>query len=199
VSTGPQPSDAELVGRAKGGDRAAFGQLAERYYRMVSVLAFQKVRNRADAEDAVQESFVRAYRALESLREAEKFGGWLCQIALKICLDHGRKKGRHEAPVPLDEKNQADPAAREAPALAAMEAEEEQNKVARAIASLPDKYRIVVTLRYVEKKSYKEIAALLGEPDGTVANRIHRAVKMLQGVVEGVPSDMGAVGEEAEA
>ena len=191
----PGPSDKELVALSQKGDRASFGVLCERYYGMVSILAYQKIRNRTDAEDLVQESFVRAYRAIESLREGEKFPGWLYRITLKICLDHLRKVNRRDATVPLDED------AHGAPALDAggadLEAREEHSKVARAIAKLPDKYRLVITLRFIDKKSYREIAQQLGEPDGTIANRIHRAVKMLQNALDGAPSDVTL--EEAES
>jgi RNA polymerase sigma-70 factor (ECF subfamily) len=193
-----------LVARAKSGDRAAFGVLVEHYYRMVSILAYQKVKNRADAEDLVQESFVRAYRAIESLREPEKFGGWLYHIAVKICLDHLRKRDRHDPPLRLDDVGAPSDGAA-SPALASLEQREEESKVAGAISSLPEKYRTVVTLRFVEKRSYREIAELLGEPDGTIANRIHRAVKLLQGTIRGVPGELeesspaGVAEDEAEA
>jgi RNA polymerase sigma-70 factor (ECF subfamily) len=189
------------VTRAQGGDGKAFGELAERYYRMVSILAVQKLRNRADAEDVVQESFVRAYRAIDSLREAEKFPGWLYRITLKICFDHMRKRDRHDSPLRLEEVADAGRAPEAAP-LAGLEAREEQAKIKDAIASLPDKYRLVVTLRFIDKRSYKEIAEQLGEPDGTVANRIHRAVKMLQGALDGTlgpDSKASELLEEAES
>lgn len=192
----PGPLDKDLVALSQKGDREAFGHLCERYYSMVSILAYQKIRNRTDAEDIVQESFVRAYRAIESLREGEKFPGWLYRITLKICLDHLRKVNRRDNMVPLDEDAHGAPAAEAGePDL---EAREEHSKVAGAIAKLPDKYRLVITLRFIDKKSYREIADQLGEPDGTIANRIHRAVKMLQNALDGAPSDAAAL-EEAES
>src|SRR5271170_1675684 len=124
---------------------------------MVSVLAYQKIRNRADAEDLAQESFVRAYRAIESLREGEKFPGWIYRITLKICLDHLRKRDRRDPVVPLDEDLHGG-SATEPPALVELEAREERAKVTQAIGRLPDKYRLVITLRFLDKKSYKEIA-----------------------------------------
>jgi RNA polymerase sigma-70 factor (ECF subfamily) len=182
------PPDKELVLLSQRGDRDAFGVLCERYYNMVSILAYQKIRNRADAEDLVQESFVRAYRAIESLREGEKFPGWLYRITLKICLDHIRKRDRRDPSVPLDEEVHGGPAGEPA-ALVELETREENAKVSRAIERLPDKYRLVVTLRFLDKKSYREIADQLGEPDGTIANRIHRAVKMLQAALDGAPTE----------
>src|SRR5271155_5598196 len=119
---------------------------------MVSILAYQKIRNRTDAEDLVQESFVRAYRAIESLREGDKFPGWLYRITLKICLDHMRKTNRRDPTVPLDEETHAG-AAPDSPAVSELEAREERSKVAQAISRLPDKYRLVVMLRFIDKKS----------------------------------------------
>src|SRR5438067_1879658 len=102
---------------------------------MLSILAWQKVKNRADAEDVVKESFVRAYKSIDQLREAEKFGGWLYHIALKICLDHLRKRDRHETPVRLDDLPHAGVAAEES-APSALEAREEHVKISDAIAAL---------------------------------------------------------------
>ena len=81
------PPDQALVELALGGDAEAFGALAERYYRMISVLALQKTGHRADAEDIVQETFVRAFRALASLRDGAKFASWIYNIAfVVICV-----------------------------------------------------------------------------------------------------------------
>ncbi|MEZ0229846.1 MAG: RNA polymerase sigma factor [Planctomycetota bacterium] len=198
-ASAPGPPDKELVALSQKGDRAAFGVLCERYYSMVSILAYQKIRNRTDAEDLVQESFVRAYRAIESLREGEKFPGWLYRITLKICLDHLRKVNRRDSMVSLDEDTHGS-AAPEVPA-SELEAREEHSKVSAAIGKLPDKYRLVITLRFIDKKSYREIADQLGEPDGTIANRIHRAVKMLQAALDGTTAEASASDvalEEAE-
>ncbi|MBX3469989.1 MAG: sigma-70 family RNA polymerase sigma factor [Planctomycetes bacterium] len=181
---GGAASDHDLVERALQGDREAFGQLAERYYRMVSVLAIQKTGHRADAEDIVQEAYVRAYRALGSLREGSKFAAWIYNITLKLCIDWLRRRERRDGTVPFDDDTPAHSASgRLARPLAvgdALEASDEQASILRAMGALPDRYRLVITLRYVRKMSYKEIAEHLGEPAGTVANRLHRATRMLQ-------------------
>src|SRR5262245_1126922 len=112
---------------------------------MVSVLAYQKIRNRTDAEDIVQESFVRAYRAIDSLGEAAKFPGWVYSITLKSCLDPLRKTSRREPAVSLDEEAHANPS--DEGATTELEAREEQSRIRKAIDRLPDKYRLVITLR----------------------------------------------------
>jgi RNA polymerase sigma-70 factor (ECF subfamily) len=177
-------SDHDLVERALRGDREAFGALAERYYRMLSVLALQKTGNRADAEDIVQETLVKAFRALGSLREGGKFSAWVYNITLKLCIDWLRRRERRDSgTVPFDDDAPTHASGRHARPLGAdeqVESAEEQGRIVTAIGLLPDKYRLVVTLRYVRKMSYKDMAEHLGEPSGTVANRLHRATKMLQ-------------------
>lgn len=174
-----------LVERALAGDKEAFGVLAQRYYRMISVLAYQKTGHRSDAEDIVQEALVRAYRALPSLREGGKFAAWIYNITLKLCIDWGRRRDRRDGAVLLDEEALSSGSSGRLvrppdPVGAQLEAAEEHDRVLDTMAQLPDKYRIVMTLRYVEKLSYKEIADHLGEPPGTIANRLHRAMKMIQ-------------------
>ncbi|RMG15037.1 MAG: sigma-70 family RNA polymerase sigma factor [Planctomycetota bacterium] len=184
-SVDARPSDGELVERTLAGDDEAFGVLAERYFRMISVLAYQKTGHRTDAEDLVQEALVRAFRALPSLRAPDRFGAWLYHITLKLCIDWSRRKERRKGVVTLDEQGliRAESARlrrAEAGVGSELEAAEEHRRVLEAVGRLPEKYALVVTLRYVEKMSYKQIAEHLGEPPGTIANRLHRATKMLQ-------------------
>ena len=189
----PEPTDEALVERTIAGDKDAFGALAERYYRMVSVLAFQKTRQRADAEDIVQEAFVRAFRALPSLREGAKFPAWLYNITLKLCIDWSRRRDRRDGALRLDDEalTRAESGrfyANERPIGAHLEHADEHARVLAEIGQLPDKYRLIMTLRYVNKLSYRDIAQHLDEPPGTIANRLHRAMRMVQerlGLVEG--------------
>lgn len=179
------PPDRELVQRALDGDKDAFGQLAERYFRMISVLAYQKTGHRADAEDIVQEAFVRAFKALDSLRDGKRFPAWLYHITLKLCIDWSRKRERRTHTINLDGEALARAESgryhREDVTVGTrLEQAEEHQKILEAVGMLPDKYGLVVTLRYAKKMSYREIAEHLGEPAGTVANRLHRATKMLQ-------------------
>jgi RNA polymerase sigma-70 factor, ECF subfamily len=179
------PPDEALVERAVSGDKDAFGLLAERYFRMISVLAYQKTGHRADAEDIVQEALVRAFRALPDLRDPRKFASWLYNITLKLCIDWSRRRERRGSPMSLEEETLSHkesgrfPRAHQ-PVGQSLENAEEHGRVITAVTGLPDKYRIVMTLRYVEKMSYKQISEHLGEPTGTIANRLHRAMKMVQ-------------------
>ena len=178
-----RPSDGELVTRTLAGDREAFGDLCDRYGRIVGALAFQKVGNAPDADDVVQEAFLKAYAALGELEDRERFGSWLYGIALRAAIDHHRRRGRRPgAAVSLDalRDRRVDVASGAEPASDGLERRENAEKVLEALGELPDKYRLVLTLRYQKFMSYKDISEHLGEPSGTVANRIHRAAAMLR-------------------
>jgi RNA polymerase sigma-70 factor, ECF subfamily len=174
-------SDEELVFKARGGDTDAFGRLMERYISTISILAYQKTNDRNEAEDIAQEAFVRAYRALDKLNDPAKFGGWLYNIAFRLCLDYLRKKSSRRPAVSFDELDakglapyQPDPAEQE------RQNEDRAESLKEALDKLPDQYRLVVNLRYMNKMSYKEIADHLKEPEGTIANRLHRATSLLK-------------------
>jgi RNA polymerase sigma-70 factor (ECF subfamily) len=171
--------DATLVKKALQGNREAFGILVDRYWRIISVLAFQKIGNAEDAEDIVQEAFYRAYTALDSLREPGKFASWLYNIAFRLCIDQLRKKGRRRR-TSLDtllDRNLQFPMEKEkAPTYAA----ETLERVLETIGTLPRRYGLVLTLRYLKGMSYREIADHLGEPPGTISNRLFRAHEKLR-------------------
>lgn len=181
----PGVTDGELVRRALAGDRGAFGELVGRYERIVGVLAFQKVGNHADAEDVAQEAFLKAYAALAELEDRERFGSWLYGIAVHASIDHLRRRARRGPAVPIDAG-----VAEAIPARPDAEADpgtrDEAARVVEAVGELPDKYRIVLTLRYQKLMSYQEIAEHLGEPPGTISNRIHRAAGMLRERLKGI-------------
>lgn len=178
-----RPSDGDLVRRTLEGDRDAFGALCDRYAKLLGVLAFQKVGNVPDAEDIVQEALLKAYAALDELEDPERFGSWIYGIAFRAAVDHHRRRGRRAgAPVSLEalREKSDDPAAAGESAVEGLERRESAARVLEALGELPDKYRLVLTLRYHEMLSYREIAEHLHEPPGTISNRIHRAAAMLR-------------------
>ena len=178
-----EKDDGALVRGSLQGEEEAFGQLIDRYWQVISALAHQKVPNVQDAEDIVQETFYKAYRSLASLRDRNKFGSWLYNIAFKLCIDRHRERQRKWA-LSLDrltEGNYQIPANGNEPG----HDEEVRDTLREAMRSLPDKYRLVITLRYLKSMSYKEIADHLGEPQGTISNRLFRASEMLRGILKG--------------
>ncbi len=158
------------------GDQPAFAQLVCRYQRQVYNLAYRLLGNAEDAEDAAQESFLRAYAALPSFQLGRKFSSWLLAIASNLCVDILRR--RRYAWMSLEDVSFRLAADVEEPSSGVLRAEESA-QLQRLLQRLPDKYRVVVVLRYWYDLSYEEIAAAAGLSLNTVKTRLHRARNML--------------------
>jgi len=167
-------SDAELVSRTLSGDREAFGKLVDRHRRTVFALALQRGFQPAEADDLTQEVFVKAYKSLGGLQDHAAFARWMYGIAGHVLADGARSQKRHRNEVALES----------APEIAAESQTQGPGRdtadVLRALAELPEEQRVVLTLRYLEGLSPKEIAERLGEPRGTVRSRLHHALQYLQ-------------------
>jgi RNA polymerase sigma-70 factor (ECF subfamily) len=175
-------TDAELVRETLDGDRDAFGKLVDRHRRTVFALCLQRGFQPAEAEDVTQEVFIKAYKSLPSLQTSDQFGRWIYGITSHVAADAARARRRYSANVPLDA----------APELAVPDSRyghlaggaggdgQDRADVMRALSELPEEQRIVLTLRYLEGLSPKEIAERLGEPRGTVRSRLHHALAYLQ-------------------
>jgi RNA polymerase sigma factor (sigma-70 family) len=168
------PSEAELVSRARGGDAAAFGALVTAYQEIVFRTAYLVLGDAAEAEDAAQEAFVRAYGALGRFRDGSPFRPWLLRIVVNAARNHRRSAGRRrglqlraEAAVPRDASS---PSA-EAAALAG----ERRRALVAAVNALSLDDRVVIGARYFLDLPEAEIAALAGVAPGTVKSRLSRA------------------------
>ena len=181
-ATGADEAERDLVGRARRGDRGAFDRLVSEHLPRVWRVVWRIVRHQADAEDVAQEAFVKAYVSLGDLRNAERFGTWLYGIAFRASLDRLRQRARTGGAISLDRLRESggEPRAPGDGAVPQAERREHALKVQEAVGALPDKYRLVLTLRYQKLMSYRDIAQHLGEPAGTISNRIHRAIGMLR-------------------
>jgi RNA polymerase sigma-70 factor (ECF subfamily) len=176
---GVKRQDKELVRRALHGDKDAFGELVRKYQSAVYGLCFHLVGDFTDAQDLAQEAFLRAYLDLYQLREPSKFAGWLYRLTENICKMWLRK--RKPETVPLDMVNPDDLISSSPSPQEEMEKEELKFIVRRAINSLSEKSRLVLTLYYIDGLSYKEIGDFLGVPVSTVKTRLHRARLKLKG------------------
>jgi RNA polymerase sigma-70 factor (ECF subfamily) len=177
IDDGVEADPPTLIAAARAGDRAAFGRLYRRYARMVHGIALARLRAE-DADDVVQEVFVRALDRLHRLRDAHAFGGSLASIAKHLVLDLVRRAS-----------HQADPI--EDPAHEPMTAEDqhqqfEARRALEAIRALPDAYRETLMLRLVEGMTGPEIAARTGLTAGSVRVNLHRGLKMLRERLESV-------------
>ncbi|HEX5501956.1 MAG TPA: sigma-70 family RNA polymerase sigma factor [Thermomicrobiales bacterium] len=185
TTAGDEADDDLLVARALGGDRDAFAALIRRYQRPVYGLAYRMLGDAADAEDAAQETFVRAYTRLDSYRPNGRFGSWLLAIAAHWCVDALRARRRRGAAVAVGAGLGGDrfvcPA--DGPEELALR-RASRDEMQALLAQLPPRYQLVLTLRYYHDLSYVELAEALGEPVSTVRMRLFRARAALQRLVE---------------
>ena len=185
AGTGEQLTDDQLVTLVQEGDQAAFAILVERHQRMVYTLAYRMLGSAADAEDAAQETFVRAYTRLATYQPGGKFGAWLAAICSHWCLDLLRLRRRRVQTVALGKVPESDRfiAVGNEPEERAL-ARDAADDVGRWLDALSPSYRAVLVLRYMHDLSYNEIADALGEPVPAVRMRLFRARRQLQGVVD---------------
>ncbi|MFZ9081572.1 MAG: RNA polymerase sigma factor RpoE [Burkholderiaceae bacterium] len=177
------PSDLDLVQRVKNGDREAFNLLVLKYQRKVSRLVGRLVRNPDEADDVVQDAFIKAYRALPQFRGDSAFYTWLYRITVNTAKNHLVSQGKR--PISLSEltSNDPDEESFELPVVTTdnntPEAELMSRQVAeavnRAVLALPEELRTALSLREIDGLSYEEIAEAMNCPIGTVRSRIFRA------------------------
>lgn len=175
-------TDAALVRRAREGEYSAFETLFERYRTLVFRFAYQMVPRRDDAEDIVQEAFVRAYQNLDKYRDEAKFTTWLLRIVTNLCTDQARMSNRRQV---LEQKEATgslvwmtvgdwdDP-------VQNLEDDRRKHALRRALAALPVHHRSVIVLRDIEEREYTDIAAILGCTIGGAKLRVLRARRALK-------------------
>lgn len=174
------PSDAELVVRARRGERDAFEQLLRRHMRAAWAVAMAALEDPADADDVCQEACVTALRKLDRLREPEKFKGWLLQIVRNRTVDFRRKENpRSQASLEsVGEVAGPDDPARDA------ERANLREQLTRAIRTLPEREQEIVILHDMEGWRHREIAEKLGIPEGTVRYLLSMARQALRAELE---------------
>ena len=170
----PVVDDQALISAVLAGQSQAFEEIVSRYQRAVYNLAVRTLRDSTEAEDATQEAFFKAYRALSTFRPGAKFSTWIFTICYRGCCDRLAKRKRLSG----DElPDHADPSA--GPEAQA-ERSDEAYRLRSAIDALPEKYRTVVTLYHLQGKQYEEIATVLNLPLGTVKTHLFRAKEQLR-------------------
>jgi RNA polymerase sigma-70 factor (ECF subfamily) len=192
--------DAELAVRVAAGEAAAFEVVMRRHNRALFRTARAILRDDAEAEDALQEAYLQAYRAIGSFRGEAKLSTWLARIVANEALMQSRKRARRAEIVPLkpgtpdgELDDIPDGNIDETPERSAQRVEMRRLLEAQ-IDSLPDDYRVVFVLRAVEEMSVEETAEALGIPAATVRTRLFRARGLLR---EGLASKIDLATEEA--
>ena len=182
----PTDPDAAMVAAVLEGDPEAYRVLVERYERRIYHVVYGMVRSSEDAHDLAQDAFIKAFQNLHRFRLESKFYTWLCRIAMNVTIDHLRKQ-KHRRHSEFDDSRSGgvggqvvrlhsapdDPAANVAQS-------QMYKTIMDAVDTLPDDQKQVLILRELEEMPYKEIAEILGIPEGTVMSRLYYARRRLQ-------------------
>ena len=190
---------------AQKGDQAAFRALVERYQRRVYQLALGMTKDPDDAMDISQETFVRVHKYLPSFKGDSSFFTWTYRIAMNLCLDAQRKKGRTER-IDMTQGDEAEiEAAMDVPsaALAGPQRQtlngELKAKIEEALSGLSENHRSILLLRELDGLSYEELAKVLGIRKGTVMSRLfHARLKMQNKLREYLGEEAPEVAEDEE-
>lgn len=170
----------ELVERAQRGDREAFDDLATAAYHRLYAIARRILRDGYAAEDAVQDTLVKAWRDLRGLRDRERFDAWLHRLLVHSCQDQVR--GRRRRPIEVSVLDIDQPAAEDQLAQLA-----DRDELERAFVQLSVEQRAALVLTHYVGLSAAEVAQILGIPPGTVHSRLHYGARAMRAVIAGSP------------
>jgi RNA polymerase sigma-70 factor, ECF subfamily len=196
--------DATDLDQARSGDRAAFGRLVTQYQRRVYGATLHLLGNHADADDATQETFVRAFRALSSFDGRADFFTWLYRIAVNTSLNHMRT-GRRGARLGTHGGAETQHLGGRPEALGidgrdpsqTLELSDDLKRVLEAVAALSPPLRVTLVLSAVEDLSHRQVAEILEVPEGTVGWRINEARRLLR-LRLNAPADPGPRGAPSQ-
>ncbi|HET7204028.1 MAG TPA: RNA polymerase sigma factor [Steroidobacteraceae bacterium] len=184
ASASPPVDDSTLVDRTLGGDRAAFASIMRRYNSRLYRLARATLRDDMEAEDALQDAYLAAYRSLGQFRRDAALSTWLSRLVLNQCFTRMRREARRHNVVPITRaadtgelENVADPA--EGPEVDAMRGQL-RALLERKLDELPEDFRLAFVMREVEDMSVGDVAQCLGIAEATVRSRAFRARALLR-------------------
>ena len=176
-------TDEELVARSISGDNESFNELMLRWERPIYALAYRTIGREEDARDVCQETFLRAFRALQGFRGQAKFSSWLYRIALNLCHDWIRRERRTpvvQAPEDVDLMALAAAAGPSESVEDLLARKDLTRAVERAMALLPDEQRTAIVLKEYHDLTFQEIADLVGCPLSTVKTRLYQGLTVLR-------------------
>jgi RNA polymerase sigma-70 factor, ECF subfamily len=176
-------TDEDLVARSIGGDVESFNQLVLRWERPIYALAYRVIGREEDARDVVQETFLRAFRALPGFKGQAKFSSWLYRIALNLCRDWIRRRRRSpivEVPEGVDPVDLAAQSGSVETVEELVARKELSEAVAEAMALLPEEQRTAIILKEYHGMTFQEIADLQGCPLSTVKTRLYQGLNVLR-------------------
>ncbi len=177
-----QPSDDDIIARLRKGERRLYAALIARYRDRGFSLALRILRNREDAEEALQDAFVRAWNGLPKFEGTSTFATWFYRILYNVCMSALAKKGKQAIFTEIDGSAVPDPAVE--PGLpgdySGAQMRDLASRVSAVLEKLPEKYASIISMFYVQELTYAEIGEVTGLPPGTVKTHLFRARLLLQ-------------------
>ena len=180
------PDDAAAVARARRGDEDAFRLLVERHSRSIYRLAYRMTGRPEDAEDVVQEAFVKAYKQIDRFEARSNFGTWLYRIAFNCAVDFTRTRQHRDRPESLDVLERRVPETRGPGADDLVFATEIDGSIQRALSELSAEERAAFLMRHYQGCSIEEICQALGLKTNAAKHAVFRAVRKMRAALEPV-------------
>ncbi len=172
-----------LIERCRGGDDQAFGELVDRYKNVVYGLIYRMISDRSQVDDLAQEAFLKVHRGLPYFRGDARLSTWIYRIVANVCVQ-ARAQRRPEVPLEVTDPESDRPAREPGAADSAFSDLELRDRLEKAIAQLPDNYRLLIAAHYLKGVQYEALAETLGIPIGTVKTHLHRAKRQLRELLE---------------
>ena len=195
-----KPTDRDLVDRARGGDAAAFGELVRRHQPRIHRLAVHMLRDRAEAEDVSQETFIRAYKALARFDGRSEPYTWFYRITINLSLNRirSRKTQRttHDTEDPRLDGLLTDKRPESADPSGVASRKQLYQVLCQGVDGLSDTLRTTLILVCIDGRSHEEVSGILGAPEGTIAWRVHEARRKLREFLQTRGFDPREMGRE---
>ena len=176
-------TDWEIVDSVRAGNTRSYAMLVDRHKDRAMTLAVRLIRSREEAEEIVQDAFLRAYRNLDQFRGEAKFSTWFYRILYNLCMTRVARRRGNLVTLEVDDGKMGDSAVAGEEMISALdriEQEELNTIIASEIENLPEKFKTLLTFFYVQEMSYKEICSVLGIPLGTLKTNLFRGRNMLR-------------------
>jgi RNA polymerase sigma-70 factor (ECF subfamily) len=171
-----------LIERCRTGDDTAFAELVDRYKDLVYGVVYRMVSDRTQIDDLAQDVFLKIHRGLPYFRGDAKLSTWIYRIVQNVCSE-ARGRRRH-AEVPLESGRDESPRREPGRPDAAFAELELRDRLEKAVAQLPENYRLLIAAHYMKGVQYEALAEALGIPLGTVKTHLHRAKRRLRELLD---------------
>ncbi len=180
------------INRVKDGDREAFSHVVDQYQDMVYTICLRMLSEEADASDAAQEVFIKAFRSIKGFQERSRFSTWLYRITYNHCISVIRKKVKMIDLV--DEYPGDEPGTEDVSGIELLSGEERKRYLQMALEALPETDAVVVTLFYYDEQSLEEIAEVTGLTSSNIRIKLHRSRKKMYAVLaEQLKSEINSI------